>query len=139
MEIKYQIFEDENLLIQKFSGKWSYDKVKKSIQEVISNPKWKEVKKIFTDMRPIEFKAEQKDIDDLRSFVMSNTTSKFKHVQFSDKPETSVSIHRIQKEVKSEGRDFFYFNKLDKAINELGLNITIEDFEKRIKDLKNKI
>ncbi len=54
MEIRYQFFEEEKLLIQKFSGFFSFEFYKENSEEMYQKHKTKEVKKVLIDFRDIK-------------------------------------------------------------------------------------
>lgn len=64
MEIKYQFFEDENLLIQKYSGLFSMENYIKYTQFIKNNLSFKLVKKVLNDFRELDLGIIENNIPD---------------------------------------------------------------------------
>jgi len=139
MRIEYQIFEEENLLIQKFYGEWSLEFLKSSMKIIGSLPEIDRVDKILTDMRGIHVRANSDIINDIRILINNAKKRRFIHVHFTDDIHTSVLFVRFQQELTTTDRKYFYCNNLIKAIEKLNLNTTEKELEYKIQNLQNKI
>lgn len=65
MQIKYEIFENQGLLMLKFIGKWSFADYKNILDKMIHKPGFKEVYKILSDFREISLEEAYHNIKDL--------------------------------------------------------------------------
>ena len=64
MEIRYQYFEEEKLLIQKFIGLFSLESYKNNSSRIHQNLKMKEIKKVLIDFRDLKINKNKDDFLD---------------------------------------------------------------------------
>jgi len=65
MEIRYQIFEKEMLLVQKFIGDFSIEFYMRYNRYIMENPESKAINKVLIDFREIRFDDIPDDFDDV--------------------------------------------------------------------------
>ena len=107
MDIKYQIFEDEKLLIQKFNDKFDFEKYVHYAMGNMSKISSFEINKILIDFRDIVFEGKEPPDDffetvdkiiNIRKEMKDkmNIRGKVKIVFLVDKPIPTVIAHMFQ-------------------------------------------
>lgn len=88
MEIKYQIFEEENLLVQKFSGVFSIETYMKYTRSIMGNPASKSINQVLIDFREVNFKDLPEDFNS----GLDRMTEMRKNINKEDKKRRDVSV-----------------------------------------------
>ena len=102
MVIKYQIFKEENLLIQKFLGDFSFEEYMRYTWSIMHHPLASYVKKILIDFRTLNFQHFPEDTNndltktiELRRNIKKSEQIKndYLHAFWVDKPLPTVIAH----------------------------------------------
>ncbi len=88
MEIKYQLFEKENLLIQKFIGFFSIELYMRYAPTIMRNPAMRSINKVLLDFRDIDFSNVPADFDE----GLGKMTEMRKNIQNKEIKRTDVAI-----------------------------------------------
>ena len=109
MEIRYQYFEEEKLLIQKFIGLFSLESYKNNSSRIHQNLKMKEIKKVLIDFRDLKINKNKDDflddfddrieeIVDYRKEINKNELANkaIVLVMWVDKPFPTTIVHLFQ-------------------------------------------
>jgi len=148
MEIRYQIFKEDELFIQKFTGLFlpdDYVKYSKHISEYLASGS---VKKVLIDFRDLLFgetndvmpPALKENVDKMVAFRKKinnreHTGKKVKIVIWVDKPPPTVIVHLFVN--KFSDSDYNYCSTEAKAIEMLDLKIIDKALESKIKHLEH--
>ena len=135
MEIKYEFFENENLLIQKYIGDFSIEHYKEFVVFLLKTKEWKSVKKIFSDFRNINLSLALENLDKLTKYRDETVKTKYFNVFLVDNPDNTVTANLYQEKLNKY--DYSYCSTISYTINLLGLNKSEVELECIIKDLKN--
>lgn len=142
MEIKFQIFEKEQLLIQKFSGDFSIELYLIYTSNLRDNFALNSINKVLIDFREVEFdyaltgfQEKINRITEIRKSINKNEIKRVdvSHVFWVDKPLPTV-IAQLFKNIFSE-LDYNYFTITDSIIRHLNLPETFYDLERVIENL----
>ncbi|MBN1185280.1 MAG: hypothetical protein JXB49_23550 [Bacteroidales bacterium] len=102
MEIRYQIFKKDKLLIQNFIGTFSIEKYGQFIAHIMKNAKSTDIDKVLIDFRDMEFEDEGDNLfiylDKMTDMRKNIEAEKIKrkdiiHVFWVDKPLPTVIAH----------------------------------------------
>lgn len=137
MLIRYQIIEDENLLIQKFSGKWDIDCYEAYIDMSLEELNLEPVKKIMTDLREIDISFLVKDIKRLIQLRQKIAIKDFVNVYIVDDPASTVMAHLYQDALRKEGYNYHYCSTVFQAVRLLGLVYTDFQTEEILRNLRH--
>ena len=88
MEIKYQVFENEKLLIQKFIGFFSIELYMQYAPTILRNPAMRSIDKVLIDFREIDFSNVPSDFDE----GLSRMTEMRKNIQEKEIKRNDVTI-----------------------------------------------
>jgi len=143
MEIHYQFFEDNNLLIHKFIGEFSIIDYEYYMTESTKQFEVNKVEKILTDLRNLEDSPIPDNIENLiNELIRIREKVKLKSVKnifIVEKPVAAAISSLYQNSQLSKGMDYSLCSTLDYAIKYLGLNYTVAELEEIIRNLKYKI
>ena len=149
MEIKYQLYEEEHLLIQRYSGQFSFEKYFKFSHHIIQTyvPK-KVIKKVLLDLRdlqlgkledeiPVEFEEDLERVIEIRKKFKENQlkNKEFKSVIWVDKPQSTVIAHLFMQ--RFPAGDYDYCSTAPIAIELLKLPSRFDNLEQIIEDLEH--
>ena len=144
LHISYQFFENERLLVQKFSGLFSFELYSKYTNYLMSNIELDSVSKVIIDFRALtigknlkELKQEIKRIAELRRTIQQKTIKKTNVLQLFlvDKP-IPTAVAKIFVNYFPQ-LDYHICSTLHSAIVHLNLNITENKLEHMIENLTN--
>jgi len=88
MEIKYQVFENENLLIQKFIGVFSIELYMRYTPTIMRNPAMRSINKVLIDFRDIDFSNVPVDFGE----GLDRMTEMRKNIQEKEIKRNDVSV-----------------------------------------------
>lgn len=135
MEIKYQIFKEHQLLVHKYTGKFSSSDYIKCVLKVMQLPEWKYVTKVFNDLRDIDFFLAVTKINELTQFREGIIKKELLTVLLVDKPETTASAYLYMERLKSKYR-VWYCSTFEFAIETLSLNMNETELKNILDNLK---
>lgn len=144
MEIKFQIFEEENLLIQKFIGAFSIDSYMRYSQTIGKFPHADSIKKVLIDFRDLDFEGLTDDpfvtldkVTAIRKNINKNEVKRknIKHVFWVDRP-MPTAIAQIFIGNFSE-LDYNYCTTSESLLKNLDLPEHLTDLEKIAASLEN--
>ena len=148
MEIRYQLFEDECLLIQKFSGSFSFEKFKRYSQHVLAEYAGKKVEKVLLDFRDIRISDSvdeipeeiEKDLDKVVQIRTNINRNKLKDkpaklVIWVDNPQSTVMAHLFVN--RFPAMDYEYCSTAHNVIKLLRLPPDFNEPEKLVQTLEN--
>ncbi len=144
MEVRYQFFEEHNLLIHKFFGEFSIEHYEKYIDiSTAQHIDVRKIQKIFTDLRdledsPLPDKIENL-VDNLLRIREKVKMKSIKNIFLVNKPLTTAIVSLYQDKQLSRGFDYKICSTLKYAIHYLGLNYTEKEMEFIIQNLKYRI
>lgn len=138
MLIRYQIFANENLLVQKFAGKWDIDHYEAYVNMSLEKLDLKSVKKIMTDLREIDVSFLVKDIKRLIQIRKKIAIKDFLNIYIVDDPASTVMAHLYQDALQEEGYRYQYCSTVFQAVRLLALSYTGFQAEEILKNLKHK-
>ena len=127
MEIQYQFFKEDNLLVQKYIGDFSIEDHMTYINNLLKNPKCKCIKKVFSDFRKIKPDLTLEIIEKLTKFRIETIRKKYLNVFLVDNPESTVIAHLYQQKLLNYNycrTTYEYCSTIDYAINLLKLSET---------------
>jgi hypothetical protein len=142
MEIKYQLFENENLFVQKFSSIFSIEKYQKYTRYITEFISAKPIKKVLIDFRglvfnnnPDEFNQNLNRVIEIRKNI-NDTELKNKDIAlvfWVDKPLPTVIAHLFS----ANFSNYNYCSTEEIAIKNLMLPEHLHDLDCIIKNLEN--
>ena len=140
MEISYQFFEDECLLIQKISGLFSLEKYKTYSRSLFTKYASKEVKKVLLDLRdlqlaetaseiPVKFEEDVDKVIEVRENFNEHELKdrRFRLVIWVDNPQSTVIAHIFVRHFPS--KDYDYCSTAKIATRLLNLSSGFDDIE----------
>jgi len=131
MDVKFRIVKDWNLLIQKYTGVFSYDPYFEHIKRVTNDPDWKYVDKIITDLRNIDLEMFYKNMDYLIKYRNENIKKNYYNIFIVDAPLSTAIMHLYKKKLNSLRYKYEYCSTLEFALAELKM----EDKKEKIKSI----
>jgi hypothetical protein len=148
MEIKYQIFENENLIMQKYSGIFSLEFYKIYTGFIIKNFSSNAIEKVLIDFRglyfenlpdglPDDYHNKIEKIVEFRKSVNENElrNKNVKLVIWVDKPLPTVIAHLFIQNFPA--KNYHYCSTVDNVIKILQLTEDFNNLESRINNLEN--
>ncbi len=145
MQIKYQIFEKENLLVQKFTGNYSVETYIWYNNYIMGNPAMKSINQVLIDFRdvvfddniPDDFEDKMDLITEIRKNARNNEMKRedVKVVFWVDKPIHAVIAH-IFKDSFSH-LDYEYCFTIKSVLNTIKVPEHLNDLESIVKNLEN--
>ena len=135
MEIQYNIFQDKNLLVQKYIGNFIEEQFTTHVNKVIKNPEWKYVKKVLTDFRQvnIDLKNLEKRLEKLTKLRNKTIRKKLLVVFLVNKPNSTAAVC-LYRERLSGKYDYNYCSTMNHALFLLKLNETENEMEDILKN-----
>jgi len=127
MLIKYQIFKEKNLLIQKYYGNWSLKHYKDFFMAFMKDPDFKYVEKVLTDFTEVDLITAYKELDDLIAFRVKHIKNKYFNVHLINNSSNTAIIHLYQQQLQNRGYEYEYCSTLEKAL--ILLNLPFSSFE----------
>ena len=115
MQIEYEIFKDLNLLILRFSGNWSLDQYKYSVNNVIHDKDFESVQKVLSDFRELNLDDAITQIKELVEIREKTIKKNYIHVRIVNG------------------------STIDYALKLLNINISIDEIENLLDNLKYKL
>ena len=148
MEISYQLFEDECLLVQKISGLFSLEKYKTYSRSLFTKYASKEVKKVLLDLRdlqlaettseiPIRFEEDVDKVIEVRENFNDHElkSREFKLVIWVGSPQSTVIAHIFVQHFPA--MDYDYCSTASTAVKILNLPAGFNDLETIVANLEN--
>lgn len=142
MDIKYQFFNDNKLLVQRFSGVFSFEKHLLFMQFQFENDEFNLVEKVLIDLRDLHFEVSivvfKKLMDyiiRIRKNAVNNTRNQDAKIVFwVNKPLTTVIAHQVKR--NNPHLDYNYCSSAENVAQILQLQSDF-DLDDCIKNLKN--
>ena len=137
MEVRYQIFEKHNLIIQKYSDEFSLEKYKAFISYIMESNKAIRIDKVlvdFRDMQRMEFDNNFfEDMDNITAIRRNIEEKQIRrkdilHVFWVDKPLPTVIAHLFISNFPD--LNYKYCSTIDKVIRYLDLPKEFHDLKK---------
>ena len=141
MEIQYQFFIEDSLLVQKYIGDFSIEDHMTYINNILKNPKCKCVKKVLSDFRKVKPDLTLEIIEKLTKFRIETIRKKYLNVFLVDNPKSTVIAHLYQQELLNYNycrTTYEYCSTIDFAINLLKVSVTTNKMEYILNNLKYK-
>jgi hypothetical protein len=148
MEIKYQFFEKENLLVQKFIGIFSIDHYISFNRFLMKSHGSKNIKKVLIDFRDMNFHELTEDLPDDFTDHLDKITEVRKNINkndlknkditlvlWVDKPIPTVIAHLFTANFPS--LDYNYSSTEENILNILKIPKTPDDLKNIINNLEN--
>ena len=142
MEIKYQVFEKEKLLVQKFIGLFSIELYMQYAPAILRNPAMRSINKVLIDFRDIDFSNVPSDFDE----GLSRMTEMRKNIQekeikrndvtivfWVDKPIPTVIAQVFQENFSN----YKYCSTENSVLENFKITDTLFDLEKIVENLEN--
>ncbi len=140
MNISFQIFEEQNLLIQRFAGEWSTKKYELYVDYSIKDAKLQQVSKILTDMRDLVLPTNLTAIDEIAQIRIKVPIKRYLNIHLVTHPTLTALTHIYHQEsLPNEGIEYKYCSTLDFAIKLLKLDLPEGEIENRLRNLSNKM
>lgn len=145
MEIKYQFFENEKLLIQKFKGSFSVSGYMQYISFFMKDRNLYKINKIINDFRDMDieelsdrfFTIMEKMTEIRRNILKKVVKRKSPQVVFwVSNPNATVMAHLFIKNLKNSS-NYQYFSSIDKIMAHLKLSSEFDNLDKVIDGLSN--
>ena len=144
MEIKYQFFEKENLLIQRFVGKFSFKRYLEYNRVIINKYDPTLVKKVLNDFRDLEIDEDSDDffenVDKMTEIRKNINKNEIKIedvtvVFWVDKPLPTVVAQLFVRYFRN--KDYHYCSSTDKILKILNLTCEFNDLINITDNLEN--
>jgi aspartyl/asparaginyl-tRNA synthetase len=134
MKIKYEFINEENLLIQKYIGEFSFNDYMDYINIILEKDDWNNVEKILSDFRSIDLDNAINELDKLVNLRKETIKKNYKNVFLTNNPNTTVFAHLYQNSL--DRYNYNYCSTIDYAIKILDLKISDKKLENIIDNLK---
>ena len=138
MEVRYQIFPEEGLLIQQYLSDWNLNSYVDYFNEVMSHPDFHKVTKVFSDVTQIDLLTPYKQMQELIEFRQHKIKSKYFNVHLISNSTNTAFVLLYQQQLKDKGFDYEYCSTLEKAMMLLNLPFTLFEMENRLQHLKHR-
>lgn len=139
MNFYFQVFEKENLIIQKLVGEWDIEQYDDYIEMSIKTMNLNNVTKVLTDLREAKMDKALKDIEAVIVVRKKLPIKNFTNVHLVTTPILTVIAELYKQNLQSNNQKAIeYCSTIEYAIGILQLQLTSEEIETRIKNLKNK-
>ena len=148
MEIKYQVFDSENLVVQKFIGLFSYECYTKFIQEISRYYSIKAIHKVLIDFRSLEFEKTHYDVPEDFSITIERVTQfrkqinqkelkneNIKLVMWVDEPLPTLVAHLFIRNFSNKNYNHCF--TADEIIEALELPEHLSNLEEIVNNLEN--
>lgn len=145
MEIKFSIFKEEGLVIQKFYGIFSIETYLRYSQFISTIPEANNVQKVLIDFRDIDFEGLSEDpsqtldkIIDVRKKINRDVLKRtnIKHIIWVDKPLPTAIIHIFMGNFPD--MDYSYCTTLVMVQQSLNLPTHLTNLEEITSNLENR-
>jgi hypothetical protein len=145
MQIKYNIYREEGLLIQKFYGNFSIDRYLHYSQFISTIPEANNIQKVLIDFRDIDFEGLSEDpsqtldkIIDVRKKINRDVLKRtnIKHIIWVDKPLPTAIIHIFMSNFPD--LDYSYCTTLEMVQKSLNLPAPLINLEEITSNLENR-
>ncbi len=131
MEGNYTILKDLSLLVQKFTGVFTYDEYTEYSKKILSDPDWEFVTKVLTDLRGTNLDEFYKKIDTIVNYRKETIRKKFLNVFIVDSPMSTVVALLYKDKFNDENYKYEYCSTIDHAL----ILFELEDHKDRIKGI----
>ena len=121
MNTSYKIIKEHGLLVQKYTGVFCFDELFDHIKIVVTNPDWKDVRKIITDLRDINLDAFYDNMDLFLKYRDNNIKKSYLNVFIVDKPLPTAIVHMYKEQLNSEKYQYEYCSTVEYALAFVGL------------------
>lgn len=139
MTINYQIIKEENLLLLKFSGEWSIDDYKNSLEKFVQIENFDMIHKVLSDFREALYDFASNQIQELAELREKIIKKKYRHVRIVNNPISTALAHLYHEELNARGFLDSYCSTVEHAVKLLKLNVDAEKIEKILNNLKNEL
>lgn len=136
MIVKFQQFDKEKLLIQKYSGKWSIEDFKAYIDMNLSIIEWKNVEKVLTDFRDLEDEKIIDSLDELVKIREHKLPKETKNITLANKPIATAFLTLYSHEQQKREHNYEVCSTIEYAISSLNLGLNSTELENMISDLE---
>lgn len=136
MDVKFQFFKEENLLIQKYIGEFSIVDYQNYIDKALIFPERKETFKVLSDFSETNFENAVGLIEELSVIRSEKLKRNFYNVMVVPEPQSMVFATLYQMNQEPE-HNCGVCSTLGEAINLLGLNLKTSIIEDWIFNLQN--
>lgn len=138
MKIKYQLFEEDNLLVHKFYGKWSTQEYEEYVQFSAKKLNIESVDKILTDLRELEtIQPVFDEINHIQNITKKLPISNYINVHLVTDPMLTVASHIYQEGLASEKKiKYNYCSTIKYALELLRLKMTPEELKTLLANLE---
>jgi hypothetical protein len=136
MDIRYQIFDDDKLLVQKISGNWDIGHYEAYIDMSMDRLNLQSIQKIMTDLREINVSFLFDDIKRLIQIRQKIAIQDFVNVYIVDEPASTAMAHLYQTQLQKKGYTYHYCSTVFQALRLLALPYTENEMQKKIQNLK---
>ena len=121
MIAKYKILKKQNLLVQKYEGRFCFDDLFEHIKKVALDPDWRKVDKVITDLRGVDLEIFYKEMEKFLNFRETNIAKPYMNVFIVDSPLATAVAHLYKSKLNSEINQYEYCSTVQYAISYLGL------------------
>ncbi len=136
MEIHYQEFEEEKLLVIKYVGNFSIQKY----IDIISNYNYElKFEKILTDLRETNIEDVLSGLKKMKEVNRDIEDKTFFHVYLVDTPKNTAIVDIYINSKTSKNKEYRYCSTLNYALNLLELDMSENEIAYILSNLKNKI
>ncbi|MFC2138047.1 hypothetical protein ACFLTE_07735 [Bacteroidota bacterium] len=144
MEIKYQLFDKENFLIQKYIGNFSFEKYIQYTRTIFEKYRSVKIKKVLNDFRDMEIDEKSDDffenVDKMMEIRRKINKKEIKTddvtvVFWVDKPLPTVIAQLFIR--SNRKKDYHYCSSLRKILNILNIPGEYSDLKNVVDNLEN--
>ncbi len=139
MTINYQIINEEKLLLLKFSGQWSIDDYKNSLEKFVQIENFEMINKVLSDFREALYDFSSSQIQELAELREKKIRKKYRHVRIVNNPVSTALAHLYHEELNARGFLDSYCSTVEHAVKLLNLNMNAKEIEKILNNLENKL
>ncbi len=137
--VKYEYFDDGKLLITKYSGDIDKESIKLYIQHVFTKTECDNLEKLILDYRNAQMLFNP---DALLEIALARKLAeagriKNKSVFIVDSPIETAFISIISQKYNKDLNPADFCSSVSRCIKSLSLDITADELDKRLKELKN--
>lgn len=147
MEIKYQIFEKERFVIQKFKGGFSLEDYKLFSRFILEKSAAFDINKVLIDFRSLEIDPHFYESDNLNTYIENVTKirknlnpniknmKEIIHVFWVDQPQSTVLVDLFIENFP--GMNYHYCSTVDSILSLLKLPKHLQNLNEITNNLKN--
>ncbi len=137
MNIKYQVFPDDNFIIIKPLGDFNIEHYGEYSRHIVQNPHWNRIDKMLTDIRGLNTQKVPNYLDLMAEIRRDVYKRDYINVFLVDSPISTAITHIYQSNLKALNFKYKYCSTIKETLRTLDLNYTEEYALGLIKNLKN--